>query len=159
MPTKKQELLEEFAKAFLNAKKHLGFKSSFKELDEIFFIKDAVLTAGFVSESFSRQLCRRIVDTYGQWAIFLQNLINPPDMISMHESKLFSQDEKKKILSLISEAMVLVSMNLLVGLSKDKKMEARLIDNSVNLWKNSFKPKLYPIMEKIHKSWQENKEE
>ena len=54
---------------------------------------------------------------------------------------------------LISDAMALISLNSLVGLTKNKKEEAKFIDNSVAFWKERYNPKLTEIMKKINENW------
>ena len=141
---------------FEQAKQELGFKSSFEEIDEIFFIKNAVLDVDFVADRFSRQLCSRIVETYMNWNNYLHSLVmpNPQSMINMHESKMFSEAEmRKKIMDLITKAMALVSTNTKIGLTRDKKDEAGFIDEAVRFWNEDFKPEIVKIIEKVNSDW------
>lgn len=151
----KAELLRELEEKFEVVKKELGFMSSLKELNRIFFIKDAVLGVGFVSENLSRQLCSRIVDTYMNWNNYLHSLIiaNPQNMFNINESKMFNEEEKKEITKLMTETMALVSTNTLVGLTKDKSTEAKFIDDSVDFWKKTFCPALIKIIKKVNSGW------
>ena len=64
----KEELLSELMKKFEEAKKEFGFKSSFEEIDNIFFIKDMILKDKFVSDNFERQLSHKITELYNGWA-------------------------------------------------------------------------------------------
>ena len=156
MDSRKKELLQELAKNFEETKKDLGFKSAFSELDEAFFITDAVLSADFVSERFSRQICGRIVDTYMNWNHYLNNLLmpNPAYMVSSTESRLFNTEEwKKKIWELIKGSMKIATTNYLIGLNKDKKMESKLIDEAFEYWTAQFKPALIEITGKINHEW------
>lgn len=155
----KQELLIELKEKFEETKKELGFKSKFKEINEIFYIEDAVLQMGFVSESFSRQLCRRIVETYNSWLNYLHGLVMPtPGNIFMTmQNKMLSSDDRNKVSEMIKKATAFNSTNNLIGLKKDKKMEASFIDDSVKLWKEYFKPELIKITEKVNKGWKEDK--
>ena len=95
---KKKEILAELKEKFENEKKRLGFKSSFDEVDKAFFIEDAVLQNGFVSETFSRQMCHRIVDTFSSWNNYMHSLImpNPSHMINMTEAKAVDDEMKKE---------------------------------------------------------------
>ena len=151
----KKELLKELEEKFKVMKRELGFKVSLEEVDSIFFIKDAVLSTGFVSEVLSRQLCSRIVDTYVNWNNYLHSLIipNPNNMLNINESKMFNEEEKKKITKLMTEIMALVSTNTLIGLTKDKSGEARFIDDSIDFWKKTFSPELIKIIKKINDEW------
>ncbi len=155
MEKRKEEVLKELEEKFEEEKKRLGFKSSFKEIDEIFFIKDYVLNSGFVSETFSRQLCSRIIDTFGNWNNYLHSLIlpNPHHMINMNEAKMLNDEDKKSIGKLMSQAIAVMSTNTLVGLTKEKKVEAEFIDDSVKFWNSTYKPKIVELMTKINEGW------
>jgi len=151
----KKEILEELEEKFKIMKKELGLKASLEELDEVFFIRDSILMARFVSEKLSRQICSRIIETYMSWTNYLHSLVmpNPGHMLNMNESKMFNDEEKKAILKLISQAMELTSRNNLIGLTKDRKEEAKFIDNSLNFWIKSFKPEMIKIITKINENW------
>jgi len=151
----KTELMKELEKKFAAMQKELGFKSSFEDIDNIFFIKDSILSAGFVSDKLSRQVCSRIVDTYMSWTSYLHNLVlpNPQNMININESKMFDEREKKSIIELVTQITELTSRHTLIGITKDKKEEAKFIDNAVNFWNNTFKPKLTEVMKKVNSGW------
>ena len=151
--------MKELKEKFEKARKELGFSVSFEDLEGVFFIKDAVLNTGFVSDGFERQLTARIVDTFMNWNNYLHSILmpNPQSMINMHESKMFSDGNRKEIIGLITKSMGIISLNTLNGLTKDKKKQAEFIDNSYNFWNESFKPKLTEIMEKVNQDW--NKED
>ncbi len=154
----KKEILEELEEKFKIMKKELGFKTSLDELDEAFFIRDALLGARFVSEKLSRQVCSRIIDTYMVWTNYLHSLImpNPGHMLNMNESKMFNEEEKRALLVLISKSMELTSRNNLIGLTKDRKEEAKFIDGALNFWIKSFKPEMIRVITKINNNWKSN---
>lgn len=150
----KNELLAELEESFLRVKKELGFKASLDELDRIFFIRDSILAAGFVSNHVDRQICGRIVDTYMSWNNYFQNLVmSPGSMIFMNEGKMLSEAERKDLLKIVSEIMAIVSTNTVLGLTHDEKEEATFIDDAVKFWNTSFKPRVTPIVNKINSSW------
>ncbi len=152
----KFELLKELKEKFEKTKSELEFQSSFEEIDRIFFISDGVLQEGFVSDNYSRQLCSRISNTYMSWANYLHGLLmpNPHYMISATESKAVNDSESKnKIWEMIRGALAIASKNSLVGINKDKKMEAELIDEAVTYWNSTFKNEVSEILEKINKNW------
>ena len=153
-----QEILGELEEKFKLLKKELGFKASLDELDEAFFVRDAVLSARFVSEKLSRQLGSRIIETYMVWTNYLHSLImpNPGHMLNMNESKMFSEEEKRALLKVISQVMELTSRNNLIGLTKDKKEEAKFIDGALNFWAKSFKPEMIKTVKKINENWGKN---
>ena len=159
--TDKEELMKELKEKFETCQEETGFKSSFDELNGIFFIKDSVLDSGFVSDRFSRQLSSRIVETYMNWANYLHGLVmpNPQSMINMHEGKMFSDGEVRKgIMSLITKTMALVSTNTKVGLTKNKKDEADFIDEAVRFWREDFNPEILKIIEKVNSDWRADAE-
>ncbi len=112
---------------------------------------------GFVSDSFSRQLCSRIVDIYMAWYNYLHRLIlpSPKSMIGIVESKIFTKEEKDEMTKLISEIVTLVSKNHLINITMNKKDEAELIDDSLNFWNSTFKPKIIKIVKKVNDKWKE----
>ena len=115
----KENILSELKISFDKCKKEIGFKTSFEEIEEIFYIKDCILKDKFIGEKFSRQLCKHITELFISWNNYLHNLVfpNPGYIIGMMESKIFDDKEKKWISNLMSEAMVLVSMNILIELN------------------------------------------
>lgn len=150
-----KELLEFFEKEFLKIKADFGFKAGLDEIDKIFFVKDLILKEGFVSESLSRQICSRISETLMQWNSYVYNLIfpNPGDMILGSESKAISQEDKNELWKLMRKSMELVSRNSIIGLSKDKKMEAEFIDDALDFWNIKFNSKVIEIVKKINSEW------
>jgi hypothetical protein len=140
---------------FEKLKKEQKIKTNLEELDEIFFIKDSISKDGFVSDRLARQICHRIVETYMGWNEFLHGLIMPDlhNILNIGESKIFDQEEKKKIFELMKRIMERNSTNSLIMLKKNKKEEARFIDESVKYWKENFLPEIVIIMEKINKEW------
>jgi hypothetical protein len=151
----KKDLLDELKEKFEAAKKEIVFQAQFNELDEAFFIKDYILNDGYVSEEFSRQMCSRIRDTFNVWANYLHSLLmpNPQHMINMTEAKLFNEEGRKEVWSMLKGALELTSLNTLCGLTKDKNMEAEFIDNSLKFWKEVYQPGLVQIMRKVNSGW------
>jgi hypothetical protein len=151
----KEKLLNEFEEKFNKMKKELRFKTSLEDLDRSFFINDAILKEGFVSQNVSRQVCHRIVETFIAWNEYLHSLImpNPQNILNMSESKIFSQDEKKEVMELMKKSMEISSRNSFIGLKRDSEEEGKYIDYAFYTWENDFKPKITDIMEKINKEW------
>lgn len=149
------ELPKELEKKFEKIKKEMGFEASLEDIDRIFFIKDHILSEGYVSESLSRQICHRIVENYVGWSNYFHSLImpNPQNMLNIGEAKLFNAEEKTEMTELMKKAMEISSRNSLIGLTKDKQKEAEFIDYVVKFWDEEFLPKLVKIMEKINMEW------
>jgi len=153
-----KELLTELKEKFDSLKKETGFKSSFKELNDIFFIEDFILQEKYVSKDFARQLCSRIVNVYNSWVSYFHGLImpNPANMINIMENKCLNEEERKKISKLIRGVIGLISTNNLNFLTKNKTAQAKFIDDSVKFWKNYFKAEAIKIIEKINKEWKKS---
>lgn len=156
----KKDILKELEKNYEKLKEEGKIVPTLEDLDRIFFIKDAVLKDGFVSENLGRQICYRVVETYMGWNEYLHSLIMPipQNILNMSESKIFNQEEKKEIVELMKKIMEISSKNSVVGLTRDKEGEARFIDYAVEFWNSEFKEKLVKLMEKINKEWA-NKEQ
>ncbi|MFH1326534.1 MAG: hypothetical protein ABIH59_00205 [archaeon] len=152
----KTKLLKDLEEKFKKSKTEIGFSPDLEDIDRIFFIKDAILKEGFISERFSRQLCYRIVENYMGWNDYLHSIImpNPQNILNMSESKIFSQEEKKEIVELMKKLMSISSRNSLIGLTKDQKAEKEFIDYSVDFWEKEFKEKITKIMAKVNKEWE-----
>jgi len=155
----KEKILNEIEKKFKEIKEELKFNSTFEEIDKIFFIRDLILKDGFVSETFSRQMCYRIIETFMSWNEYLHSIImpNPQNILNISESKIFNQEEKKEITELIKRIMEINSRNTLIGLTKDKKAEGKLIDDSVKFWKEKFAPEIIKVIKKVNEEWGKTK--
>lgn len=155
----KEKLLAELKEEFDKTKKILGFKSSYEDIERIFFLEDMIIRENYVSPRFSRQLCGRILDTYNSWVSYMNYLIVPSagSIISMMENKMLSEEDRKIISDILKKVLELTSRNTLIGLTKDQKEEAKFIDDSVNMWENNFKPEMIKILTKLNASWGEEK--
>lgn len=148
-------LIKQLKDQFSKWKSEMKFKTNFEEVERVAFVSDLVLKERFVSPSLPRQICGRIANLYTNWAGYLHSLImpNPQNILNLSESKLFSQEEKKEIHELMSKAMEISSRNGLIGLTKDKKEEAKFIDDAIELWNNRFEQKMIRIMKKVNDAW------
>ncbi len=149
------ELQNQLENKYTELKKEMQLDLELEELDDIFFIRDYINQAGFVSEKLSRQICLRITDTFNSWASYLHGIImpNPHNMINNTESQLFSEDEKQEIIQLMNEILAHTTKNVLNGLKKDKENEADFIRTSVDFWNNKLNPQMIKIIEKVNKYW------
>ncbi|MAE49751.1 hypothetical protein CMI48_02895 [Candidatus Pacearchaeota archaeon] len=152
-----EKLLRELENGFAAEKERLGFSVTLDELDEMFFVRDSVLDAGFVSKNLSRQLARRVVETYMSWNEYLNGLMmpNPHHLLQATEHKLVDDETKKDAMKLMSKAMVLVSRNTNVGLTKDEKEEGKWFDEVVPFWKETYLPVLENVMGQVVEGWKE----
>ena len=149
------ELLTNLDEKFAKLKKDFGLKVNLDEMDRSFFVRDFVLKEGYVSESFSRQLCRIMAETLMNWNEYLHSLImpNPQNLLNMGESKIFGKDEKEEIMDLMKKIMELGSRNSLIMLGESKQEEAKFMDDAIVFWKDEFRPKIIKIVKKINKEW------
>lgn len=152
---KQDELVNQFEEEFKAMKKELGIKPSLEDYDNIFFLRDLVMKEGFVSKHLSRWTCMRIMETYMSWVNYLHNIMNPNPsyLIGMNESQAFRDKEIKGIGDLIGEIMILVSKNMLVGITKDRVNEKEFLDDSVTFWNETLAPKLKIILAKVNNKW------
>lgn len=150
---KKEELLKELREKFDSLQKELKFKSSFDEINSIFFIEDHALQIGFVSENYSRQLCSRIVDNFGGWAGYVHGFLMPHNPTSMMESKILDEKDKKELNDIFKNLMAFSSKNSEIGITKDKVEERKFIDDAVSFWNKSFKGTMIRILKKINEAW------
>ena len=97
---------------------------------------------------------RRIFDKIKTYIRLLESIINPNpgSLISLEESKFFSQEEKKEIIVLLKEMVSLDSKNILVELKQSEKEDAFLIKEAFEDWKE-LKEKLHKIGKKINEGW------
>jgi len=152
----KKELMNELKEKFEAVKKNLGFKAVFEDIDNYFFIKDAVLEVGFVSDSFERQLCLRMVTTYYSWIDQLHAWLNPgmTNMITNNETKYFNEQDREKMKILISKAMYFLRKDKLNGIKKDNAGMGNLIDEMVSS-RNDFFKTIGDLHEKTTSCWNE----
>src|SRR3989344_6168228 len=145
----KKELLDELKETFQKTKKDIGFNSDFEEINNIFYLEPYILREGFVSPRFSTQLRSKIIEVYNSWLNYLHSLIMPNQnsMISIMESKILDDKERKNVGELIKRVMIIISKNSLINLKGNKKEEAEFIDYCVNFWVKEFNPSLILIME------------
>lgn len=152
----KKKILKDLEENFVELKKELKFDPTFEEIEKEFSITDAVLSSGFVSENFSRQICSRIAEYYRDWHGYLNNLLlpNPSYFAGQTEAKIFnSEADKKRIWNLIEISMKFSSMYSLVGLISDKEKEKEFINEAYLSWINEFKPGLFYLMNKVYEGW------
>lgn len=157
----KEKLLKELREKFERLKKELNLKVSFEELNEIFYLDDFILTSEFVSENLERQLRYRILDFYHNWANYLHGIVlpNPQSLFAMAESKMFNEEEKKKMMKLMTKILSYICLNSKINITNNKKDIAYFIDNSVIFWKKELKDELEKILTKVCNEWKKKSEE
>ena len=154
----KQELIKELRETFEKTKKELNFKTSFEEIDSVFYLTDLILEKKFISNDFSNQLRTRILDVLIWWDNYLHGLVmpNPQNLFMIHESKALNEADKKKMMKMMSRVAHILSKNHLLRLSSNKKEEGKLIDEMIGFWKEKYLPFMKEIMSKLEYSWKED---
>ena len=119
----KDKILDELKKKFQETKKELGFKSSYEKINRISYIEDMSLTAGYVSNQFSRQMINRMVETWHSWIGTLYSWLTPnhSDFISTNEANKVAQDEREEIFEIIRKIMYIVRKNKRIAFDGLKK--------------------------------------
>lgn len=153
------DLIIKLKDAFEKWKNEKKFKSSFEDLDEVFFITDYVLASGFISPKINRMICGRLKDTLNGWVQQIHYWIIPApySIISTSESHLFDEKEKEELKLVLKDFMSIVSLNVEVGLTKDAQKEAEYVDNALGMWRKHL-PSLIKFSKKVRVSWQEGNE-
>jgi len=153
----KEKLLKEFEEKFELMKKKLKFKASLKEIDNTFYLKDVILKEGYVPNSLSRNVCAIINDRIRNWGNYLHGLImpNPQSILSVHETQMFDEAEKKEFAQILYKLMALSTTDSVNALTKNKQNEGKFIDDALTFWKKDFQPKLEKILKKINKNWKD----
>jgi hypothetical protein len=149
-------LISEFEKNFEELKKKHKIKSSLNELDEKFLIRDYIEKEGFVSTELLWQIRDRIMSLFSNWANYLHGIVmpNPGSMFNITESEIFDDQEKEELMKKMSRFLTLTSKNAVLNITKNKKEEAKIIDESLKLW-NELAPELEKLMIKVHDTWKE----
>jgi hypothetical protein len=149
----KNKILNELKEKFGELKKELKFKASYEQINSMSYIEDLVLSEGYVSNQFSRQLINRMVETFYSWAGNLHAWIcpNPMDLIFLNENKQLNPEEKKEITDMIEKIMHLVRKNKRIAFEGKRKEEGEFIDELVEFDKKYFNK----FMLKYHKKFEE----
>lgn len=155
------ELLERFEKEFKAMKKELKFKASLEDIEGICYISDIILGEGYVPKYLSRIVCKNIMETFKSWGNYFHGVLlpNPHSMISINESRIFDEKDKKEFRVLMSQIMVFSSRNALNGMANDKLSDGKLIYDTVKFWNETLKPKAIEVLKKVNKKWSEKPEE
>lgn len=148
----KRELLGELEEEFGKMREEMNLEINFDELDEVCFVRNHVLSSGFVPFDFFRFLCHRVNDTLlNNWINFLHELImpNPNSLVSMAYSKVFDKGDKESIAGLLKDAVNLNMVHLSSNLKNDVEMKKKHLLNTISFWQDRLKPELIGIAEKI----------
>lgn len=106
-----------------------------------------------------RVVRRKMNDKFAMFANGLQNIISPStnSIISMHESKFFSDEDKESIIDLIKQIMQLERHSLLLDIASSEKDDAEWINFSYQKWMG-LKKHLVRFIELIVEGWQKEEQ-
>ena len=151
-----QHLYQELKEAYAKTQKELKLKTTFEEAESICFLSDMIGRDGYVSEHFSRALCHRLIDLFRSWSGYFNALLipNPADMVLLEQTKMLTEEEKQKLVLLMTKIAELDARNQYVGLSKDKIGEGKFIDDSVAFWNTKLRPTAEHIVKRFSAEWQ-----
>ncbi len=151
--------LKEFEQKFEELRKKHKIKASLDELDDKFLIRDYIEKENYVSTEVLWQIRDRIMSLLSNWANYLHGIVmpNPSSMYNITESGVFNDQEKEELMKKMSKLLAITSKNAVLNITKDKKEEAKIIDESLEFW-NKLSPELEKLMIKIHDTWKEKSE-
>ncbi len=148
------EILKEAEKRFNQLKKKYKIKTTFEELDKIYYLKDKLVERKTLPVDLLGFIRRVIMEFYTGFANHLHGILFPAqNLILMTESEAFNEQEKDEISKLLKKIMTLASKNNLLLVTRNKLEEAKFIDECVSKWKKEFKPQLEKILNKIYEKW------
>lgn len=101
-----------------------------------------------------REVRRRMLDKIDGIKDILESIIQPDTNIfsSIYESRIFNDEEKKKIYNIYKNLMILTRTATIVNLRADEKEEAKFIYDAFNEWQK-LKSELILYIEKIKNNW------
>ena len=135
------------------AKKYLNLPN-YQNIDKEFEIE---LNIGekVIPKKFTLRAIANTTSNYMHFFIdYLHNLIypNPGSLIIMEESKIFTNEEKKEIESILKKILFLTRKNLEIVLLKSEKEDADFIAFAFKEWK-LIKRQILPLIQKAKDHW------
>jgi hypothetical protein len=151
---KEDRILERLENEFSQFKKEHKIIPTLDELDKAFFIREHILSRGWVGTSLGRSLCYQIVNSFNGWMNYLLSIVMPNagSMVQMNESQSFTEDDKKEIIKLMNRILAVTTQNAIVSLSKDATAESKFINDSWTLWK-TIHPEFLRYTKKSLEHW------
>ena len=103
-----------------------------------------------------RFIRRRINDKIAWFCNMLQNIIqpNPGSLISLEESKFFSDEDRKKMIVLLKELMHMERESVLLDIEYDEKKDSEYINYVLGRW-TPIKKEISGFSEKLKTGWKE----
>ena len=103
-----------------------------------------------------RFIRRRITDKISWFCNMLQNIIQPNtgSLISLEESKFFSDNDRQKIIAVLKELMDVERESLMLEVTFSEKEDAEFINNIYIKW-NKIRKDIAYFTEILKKGWKE----
>src|SRR3989344_2869189 len=103
-----------------------------------------------------RFIRRRINDKIAWFCNMLQTILqpNPGSLISLEESKFFSESDREKIINLLKDLMYIERESLVLDVEFDEKKDIEFINKALNKWGGIKKDIIY-FSEVLRKGWKE----
>ena len=154
-----EEIIKDFEKKFKEFKDKAGFTAKLEKLNEFFRINDFIIREGFASKWISRQISNAISEVFSGYLSYLHGIIMPntQNMLNLAESKLFPQEEKKEIYTLMSKIIGLLSKNHLNSIELNEKNDGEYLDLCIEFFEKELKEKMKEILKKASHYWMEGK--
>ncbi len=101
-----------------------------------------------------RFIRRRITDKLSWFCNMMQNIIqpNPGSLISLEESKFFSDNDRAKIINLLKELMYFERESLILEVYFNEKDDVEFINNIFDIW-DKTKKEIKFITDILKKGW------
>ena len=101
-----------------------------------------------------RFIRRRIIDKFNAFIHFLHGILQPNtgSLISLEESKFFSDKEKDEIGKLVKEMIKFERKSVLLDVESNEKKDADFITEGLNKWKD-LKKKIFLYSKKMQEGW------
>lgn len=121
----------------------------FKEIDLEFEVSDLEETNFLL-----RAVIRRIAERLDFYTTMLEETLQPDTakLYAMHESRIFEEEEKKKMFEFYKKLMILNRHCVEISLDNNDKEEANFINDFVNEW-GKIKAELLSYIKRMKDSW------
>lgn len=103
-----------------------------------------------------RFIRRRITDKISWFCNMLQNILqpNPGSLISLEESKFFSDADREKLISLLKELMYFERQSLMLEVNFNEKEDVEFVNDVFTKW-GKIRKEISYFAEKLKKGWKE----
>ena len=104
-------------------------------------------------------LLEKLSDKVSTYIKFLEDMLQPDTNISsMHESLIFTNEERKKMFEILRNLFYWERLSLLIDLNEEETSKIKYFNDYFKYWKN-IKEELKPYLNKAINTWKENETE